>query len=230
MALLTKSVFRVEKKYEISLVEAVRIRAMLDVCLKQDVNNKSDGYLVRSLYFDTVYNDDLLDKESGLEFRHKIRLRLYNPNAEKVSLERKAKQGQFQYKQSLIISRKQAEDMMNCNYDFLSELNDPFANELHYIMTANLYRPKVLIEYNRRAYVVEENNTRITIDSDIGATFGTLDIFDNEVAFTRFLIPTVLEVKYNNFLFDYVKDIVNVTNKLETSVSKYTIACRNSYI
>ncbi len=229
MVLLEKSVFRVEKKYELSLVETARIRAVLDACLKQDVNNGIAGYSVRSLYFDTVYNDDLLDKESGLEYRHKIRLRTYNPNSEKVSIERKAKQGQFQYKQSLLISREQAENMMNCNYDFLKEMENPFANELYYIMTTSLYRPKVLIEYKRRAYVVEENSIRITLDSDIGATFGTLDLFDNVVAFTHFLVPTVLEVKYNNFLLDYVKDIVNMADKLEISVSKYAIACRNSY-
>lgn len=228
--MLEKTVFRVEKKYELSLVETAHLRALLDSCLIQDVNNEIDGYNVRSLYFDTIYNDDLLDKESGLEFRQKIRLRIYNSNPDKVCLERKSKQGQFQYKQSLMVTRQQAEDMMNSKYGFLNVIDNPFANELYYIMTLRLYRPKVLIEYKRLAYVVEENSTRITLDTNIGATVGTLDIFDNDAAYTRLNIPTVLEVKYNNFLLDYVKDIVNMANKLEISVSKYALACRNSYL
>ena len=74
--------------------------------------------------------------------------------------------------------------------------------------------------------MLEENNTRVTFDSDIRATESSFDIFDSNLC----LYPvystekTVLEVKYNHFLLSYIKDIINSVDKIETSVSKYCLA------
>ena len=39
----------------------------------------------------------------------------------------------------------------------------------------------------------------------------------------------VLEVKFNGFLLDYIKDMLNEVNKSELSVSKYMLARQASY-
>ena len=39
----------------------------------------------------------------------------------------------------------------------------------------------------------------------------------------------VLEVKYNGFLLDYIKGIINSIDKSELSVSKYVLARQNAY-
>ena len=89
-----------------------------------------------------------------------------------------------------------------------------------------MYRPKCIIEYKRKAYIVDENNTRVTFDSDIRATESSFDIFDDNLCMYPVygMERAVLEVKYNNFLLSYIKDIVNSVDKSETSVSKYCLA------
>ena len=42
-----------------------------------DSHNQEEGYLVRSLYFDTLDDRDFCEKEAGVEIRRKIRLRVY---------------------------------------------------------------------------------------------------------------------------------------------------------
>lgn len=220
-------VTRVENKYEINEFTAMSLKGILCKTLTEDSYNTDDGYMVRSLYFDTFYNNDYFDKEDGLEHRRKIRLRTYDPNAQFLKLELKQKEGEYQHKYSLTIPRSIAQRLVNGDYEGLKELNNDFANELYNIMQANLYRPKCIVEYKRLAYIVKENNTRITIDSDLRSSESDMDIFNPSLSLNPVTSKTILEVKYNNFLLSYVKDIIDSTNKSQTSASKY---CMSRYI
>ena len=68
-------VFREEKKFLISVEEFLKKSHQLDQVLLQDKHNGTHGYMIRSLYFDTVYDGDYFDKLAGIETRRKIRLR-----------------------------------------------------------------------------------------------------------------------------------------------------------
>lgn len=220
-------VTRVEKKYEIDTFTAMNLKNILCKTLTQDSHNTKDGYRVRSLYFDTLYNNDYFDKEDGLEYRRKIRLRTYNPKAEFLKLELKQKEGEYQRKYSLTIPKNIAQRLIDGHYEALKELNNNLADMLYTIMQTNLYRPKCIVEYKRLAYIVKENNTRITIDSDLKSSESNMDIFNPSLSLNRVTGKTILEVKYNNFLLSYVKDIIDSTNKSQTSASKY---CMSRYI
>ena len=51
----------------------------LDRVLERDPNgDENNEYHIRSLYFDTIYNDALLDKLDGVKNRDKYRIRIYN--------------------------------------------------------------------------------------------------------------------------------------------------------
>lgn len=73
-----KQVFRKEIKYVILKSEFYRIRKHLDVLMKKDKHCDIDGYMVRSLYFDSLYNRDLYDTLDGNMEKQKIRLRIYS--------------------------------------------------------------------------------------------------------------------------------------------------------
>jgi hypothetical protein len=180
--------------------------------------------MVRSLYFDTFYNNDYMDKENGIENRRKIRLRMYDPKSNTIKLELKEKFGSSQIKRSISITKDIALKLMKGNYSCLRTLQNDFADELFYIMQTEFYRPKCVVEYNRLAYIVPENNIRITIDRDLKATEANMDIFSSSLNLYPVSSEIVLEVKYNNFLLDYVKDIINIIDKSETSMSKYCIS------
>ena len=221
---------RVEKKYEINVFTAMSLKNILCKTLVQDSYNKDDGYMVRSLYFDTLYNNDYFDKEDGLEYRRKIRLRTYDPKAQFLKLELKQKEGEYQHKYSLTKPKSIAQRLIEGHYEVLKELNNDFADRLYTIMQTNLYRPKCIVEYNRLAYIVKENNTRITIDSDLKSSESNIDIFNPSLSLNPVTSKTILEVKYNNFLLSYVKDIIDSVNKSQTSASKYCMSRFISYL
>ena len=223
-------VTRVEKKYEIDPFTAMNLKNILCKTLTQDSHNTNGGYRVRSLYFDTLYNNDYFDKEDGLEYRRKIRLRTYNPKSEFLKLELKQKEGEYQHKYSLTIPKNIGQRLIDGHYEVLKELNNNLADRLYTIMQTNLYRPKCIVEYKRLAYIVKENNTRITIDSDLKSSESNMDIFNPSLSLNSVTGKTILEVKYNNFLLSYVKDIIDSTNKSQTSASKYCMSRHISYL
>ena len=110
-------VSRREIKYQISPHEIAGLKRRLASIMRCDRHNGRDGYLVRSLYFDTPFDTDYEDKIDGYNERQKIRLRLYDPQEDTVKLELKEKKGTVQRKRSLILNREEAEQMI-CGIDF----------------------------------------------------------------------------------------------------------------
>ncbi len=192
----------------------------------EDPNNGISGYNVRSLYFDTLYNNDYQEKIDGIGTRKKIRLRVYDPDSSYAMLEMKQKQGDAQKKRSLKIDREDAKSMINGNYSVLLKYADSFATECYGYMTMKLYRPKAIVEYHRKAFIARENKTRITLDSHIVATETNHDIFSENLSVSPVLdvFNAVLEVKYNGFLLSYIKDVLQLADKSPLAVSKYCLA------
>ena len=219
-------VLRKEKKFVLSNVVSTNLSNFCSKILREDQNNKDEGYCVRSLYFDTYCNGDYEQKLAGDELRKKIRLRIYSTDDEFAKLEMKQKQNDNQRKRSLSVSRAHAKQLIDGDFSCLLTYDNKFALELYNVMTMEMYRPKCVIEYKRKAYMVEENSTRVTFDSDIRATECNYDIFDKDLCLYPVygMEKVVLEVKYNNFLLSYIKDIINSVDKIETSVSKYCLA------
>lgn len=219
-------VFRQERKFLINSIQVSQIGHQLSLVMNEDKHNYGEGYLVRSLYFDTIDDNDFEDKEDGVELRKKIRLRCYGPNASFALLEMKQKQGSNQKKRSLKMERYDAQQLIAGNYGILLKYHDPFALELYGLMQIQCYRPKVVVEYRRRAFIAKENKIRITLDHHITATESNFDIFSSTLLQNSVLQPSlaVLEVKYNGFLLSYIKDIIQNCNEIETSVSKYCIS------
>ena len=74
------------KKYLITYENYLKSKNYFLQVLHPDSHNKIDGYTIRSLYFDTVNDDDFYNKIDGLETRRKIRIRIYDPDDEKITM------------------------------------------------------------------------------------------------------------------------------------------------
>lgn len=220
-----QQVFRREQKYVLQTAEALRLCAYLEKVLQEDSHNGPGGYAVRSLYFDTMSNRDFHEKEDGADPRSKLRLRCYGPDADFALLEMKQKQGESQRKRSLRVSRGQAQQLAEGRYSCLLEMDDPFAKECFAVLHMCAYRPKAIVTYNRKAFVLRENRTRVTLDSQIRATESSGRLFDPSLSLYPVLDSslTVLEIKYNGFLLSYVQDAVNRANRSTEAVSKYAL-------
>lgn len=150
-------VFREEKKYLIGMAEALQRSHLLGQIMQEDPHNGVHGYRIRSLYFDTVYDEDYHEKLAGIETRRKIRLRCYDPAAGYAMLEMKQKQGASQLKRSLRVTREVAQRLITGDYTPLLQSREAFAAECYALMQSRCYRPKAIVEYDRKAFIAKEN-------------------------------------------------------------------------
>ena len=117
------------------------------------------------------------------------------------------------------------------DYAPLLRYPDPFAAECYGLMQTRCYRPRVIVEYQRLAFIARENNIRITFDHTINAAAASLALFDPQLSLMPVMgrSQAVLEVKYNGFLLSYIKDMLGDLERSELSVSKYCMARQLSY-
>lgn len=219
-------VSRRELKYLITRQEMYRMKPRLSAILAADEHSGREGYRVRSLYFDSLYDTDFEDKVDGYDNRRKIRLRVYNTQDETVKLELKEKTGSAQRKRSLLLNREEAERMVRGDYLFLMERQETLARQLYTFLVTKCYRPKCIVEYDRVAYFRRENDIRVTFDQNIRATEANFNLFDDGLILYPVAHPNevTLEVKYRGFMYGHVKRVLNQANRMQISNSKYCLA------
>ncbi len=219
----TLVVSRREMKYPVNFAQYASLSELLQNMLIEDKNNGMEGYKVRSLYFDTHINTDFYQKLDGDEERKKIRIRTYDCDAQNMKLELKRKQGDYQKKTSVLISREDANQIIKRNYDVLLKYDSSAVEEIYNIMKVNCLRPVVMIEYKRKAYIHPINKIRLTLDSEIFSSEMDYDIFSKKPAFfpVNDEYYSVLEVKYDGFLFGWIEEMLRNYGLNRESYSKY---------
>lgn len=223
-------VARTENKYTLDEVTAARLRAALDMVMQRDAMGGVDGYMVRSLYFDTPFDADYHDKIDGFEERQKVRLRIYSPDDKTAKLELKRKVGKYQWKKTLTVTRDDALLLVAGQYSALQEkLDSPFGKKLLSMMERQAYIPATMVEFRRLAYVTAIENTRITFDTKLRASQSILDLYARSPGYHPILHPVILEVKYTNILASHIKTVLRLADELPVSVSKYCLARQISF-
>lgn len=225
------TVLRREEKYALSIQEALCYADRFSALLQPDHFSRNGSYAVRSLYFDTADDKDFFDKLNEQNLRRKVRLRIYSPSDTTAKLELKQKENIYQKKRSLSIKRADAHALINGNFSVLLKYSSPFSAEMFSIMTEECYRPKSIVEYQRRAFMAKENNIRITFDSQICATESNFDLFSPNLPLSPILdsSKTILEVKYDQFMLGYISDIISQIDRRSYSSSKYCLSRKLGY-
>ena len=215
-------VFRHEYKYAISYEEMLRLREKLNNLLEIDRN--PNGYMIRSLYFDSLNDIDYYEKLDGLVNRKKIRIRIYEPNPKIIKLELKSKYDYHQQKESLIITKEEAIELIKENYSVLLNHKEEIASKIYMILTTNCYKPKVIIEYQRIAYTTR-NGTRITFDYEIKKSNQIETFFNENIDYYKLTNPQniVLEIKFDRFLEPYISSVLGNYIARKESISKYVM-------
>ncbi len=217
--------FRHEYKHEISLSDLVTLTSRFNAALKADEHAGVDGsYLITSLYFDDLRDSALMDKINGVDNRDKFRLRRYGSDLEHIKLEKKSKRNSLCLKASEPISRSDVERIINGDIDFL--LEGPMLYQELYSRMRTGHAPKTIVAYTRRAYTFPAGNVRVTLDYDLRTSSNPNAFFDIAVP----LIPargntTLLEVKWDEFLPDFIANLIYIPGRHTGSFSKYA-QCR----
>lgn len=222
---------RHELKFYINQLEYEVLSRVLDRVLSRDPNgDENNEYHIRSLYFDTIFNDAVLDKVNGVKNRDKYRIRIYNYSDEFIRMECKTKVGSLISKRSLAIPKLLAEQLIAGDPTGLERTHSGLLRDVYREMKLNLLRPVVIVDYVREAYLHPAEEVRITFDKQLHTGLGSTDLFNP-------YIPTVspfnhnhviLEVKYNRVMPSYIRDILctYVHSAQNSAISKY-VWCRN---
>ena len=114
-----------------------------------------------------------------------------------------------------------AQRIIDGDYSVLLEYDNDLAKRL-YVYLMEGYRPKVIIEYDRIAYITS-TTTRITFDFNIKRSCDFEKFFTNEINYYDVVDgkDVVLEVKFDRFLEPYISKILNNYVGRYQSVSKY---------
>ena len=160
--------------------------------------------------------------------RKKLRLRIYDINSDLAKIEIKNKIDYHQLKESLVIDKKLANDIINGEYSGLLNIDNDLAKKIYTLLQSG-YRPKVIIEYDRAAYITK-TTTRITFDYNIKKSHDFDKFYTNDINYFELTNPNdvVLEVKFDRFLEPYIGDILEKYTNRYQSVSKYVMG-RNDY-
>lgn len=215
-------------KYYINVFDYLALRQKVSSLLTLDENSTSaDGYGISSLYFDGIHNHSLFDKNNGVFQREKYRIRIYNGSDQKISLERKSKYGDFICKESAPLTYPEYKAILDGDPDVLANKTHPLLIDFYAALKYRGFLPKVIVDYIREAYIYEHGNVRITFDKRLAAGVNGIDLFDENLIYEEMLLPeqTILEVKFDQFLPDSIRQIVQPEKIVRSAISKYVI-CR----
>lgn len=227
MDLKTKK-FRHEMKYYLHVFEYLSLRQKISTLLSLDRNSlNEEGYGIRSLYFDGMHSHSLYDKNDGVFNREKYRIRIYNGSDAKISLERKSKYGDFICKESAPLTRADYDAILKGKIEVLANQEHPLIQDFYAGLCYRNFQPVVIVDYIREAYIYEPGNVRITFDKRMSASVNTVDLFDPQLILEEVLLPeqTILEVKFDEFLPDVIRQLVQPEKFVRSAISKY-VMCR----
>ncbi|AEY64558.1 polyphosphate polymerase domain-containing protein [Clostridium sp. BNL1100] len=219
---------RHEIKHEISTTDYIALQHRLKFIAQKDQNvDESGRYKIRSLYFDNVDDKALKEKIIGLNNREKFRIRYYNGDTRYIKLEKKGKINGLCYKKSTRLTMGQCEQIINGDIKWMGFSGDPLLLELYTKMNFQQLRPRTLVDYIREPYIYKPGNVRITFDSGIKTGLNSKELFNQQSAAMNVhnLNKIILEVKFDEFLPEIIRDIIQLGQRQNSAFSKYA-ACR----
>ena len=219
-------VFRHEWKHEINLSDMITLRQRLRAVTQPDEHAIDGKYEIRSLYFDSLSDKALREKLDGVNIREKFRIRCYNDDTSCIHLEKKYKQGNLGSKTSTSLTKEEAQAIADDRYDWMLQHESPLVQELYTKITAQGLRPKTIVDYTREPYIYPLGNVRITMDYNIRTGLFQTDFLNPDFPTIPIGEPIIiLEVKWDEWLPDIIRDAIQLRGRHSTSFSKYA-ACR----
>ena len=215
--------YRVENKYLVSDADLKILEARMKVVMQQDIHQIGDCYEIRSLYFDDVMDSCMDENESGIDQRKKYRIRIYGSSADVVHLEIKEKTRGLTKKNACDLTEEECNQIINDTLSLRLDERKPF-NQLQMQMRCANMQPKVIIAYERTAFVHPTGNVRVTFDRNIMASRKCDEFFEERITGMVPILPKgmhVLEVKYDELLPDYIAKQLEIGSLQRIAFSKY---------
>ena len=224
--------YRHEMKYLVSDRQVVLLKERLRILAGADAHASGTGrYFVRSLYFDDFRNSCFLENQDGTDPREKFRIRIYNCSDSRISLECKRKEHGKTLKTACLLSREEADRLIRGDHISPAEADEPLLRKFLIWKEERLLRPAVVTDYVRYPFVYPGGNVRVTFDVNISAARAGGPFYAPDLP-RKPVLPAgmqLLEVKYDEFLPDFLYQGMQLNNLQWTSFSKYYL-CRKALL
>ena len=221
-----KAKYRHEWKHEINAGDRIAIRQRLRAVAQADPHAVNGQYRIRSLYFDDPKDRALREKIDGVNMREKFRIRYYNDDTSIIHLEKKCKVNGLCSKFSAPLTPEEARSIAEGETCWMRDCDRPLLQELYVKMQNRRLEPKVIVDYTREPFIYGPGNVRVTIDYDIRTGLGGTDFLNPEcTTIPAADDPIILEVKWDEYLPDIIRDAVDLKGRRASAFSKYA-ACR----
>ena len=214
--------YRHEIKHEINYADRLVLLSRLNAVMKPDEHSIGGKYQVRSLYFDTPEDKALREKIDGVNLREKFRIRYYNGDTSYIVLEKKSKINGLCRKESCRLIKEEAQRIADGNTAFLAASKTPLLLEFYSKTKTQRLQPKTIVDYTRDAFYFGPGNVRVTIDHDIRTGAFRTDFLDPKtITLPAGESPIILEVKWDAYLPDIIREAVSLPCRRAAAFSKY---------
>ena len=222
---LKKKKYRNEWKYSEDETDLEVVKKRISNVFTRDSHAKESGkYEIHSLYFDDYKDTCARENVAGEGKRFKYRIRYYGNNSSKLWLEKKEKYNSFCHKRKCSLTVDEYYALVQGNvWEIFWESNNRLLKEFCIDIITKRFVPRVIINYEREAFVEKIMNIRITFDYNVSAS-GQVERF-LQGDYLRIPIlekkKHVLEVKFDDVLPSHVKNVLQANMLGQRSFSKY---------
>lgn len=222
--------FRHELKFMVTESQLYELENRLSNFLPIDVNQQDDYYTITSIYFDNIYDSCLQENIDGKDHRSKYRIRIYGHSHSLIKLEKKEKVHLMTKKTAVAITIEECKQLLLGNYYFYEKFSKE-KEKLFLEMKIKGLLPKSIVEYDRSTYVYPIGNVRITFDRNIRGTKNIHDFWNEKINELPLLEKDIhiLEVKYDEFLPQFIYMLLDIESLQRTSFSKYAYSRKFDY-
>lgn len=219
--------YRHEWKHAISKSDMLTIRQRMRAIARPDPHAVNGRYLIRSLYLDNLNDKALREKIDGVNRREKWRIRYYNLDPDSViHLEKKSRLNGLGTKYSATLTKEEAQRITDGDIEWMMECESGLVRELYSKMKSQGLRAKTIVDYTREPFIYEAGNVRVTLDYDIRTGMQCTDFLNPKcVTLPAGDAPILMEVKWDAFLPDIIRDAVQLPGRRAEAFSKYA-QCR----
>ncbi|MCB8989072.1 MAG: polyphosphate polymerase domain-containing protein [Chloroflexota bacterium] len=226
---------RFELKYLISLKQAEQFKSGLRAYLVPDEHGNNNGrYSLTSLYYDSPNLRCYWEKENGIKFRRKLRMRRYETGEllteeTPVFLEIKQRIDRVTQKRRAVLPYGDALRLCNDRQlpDNMDEKDKAVIEEIFVFLWQYNLRPMSIIRYDRQAFMGTEYDIGLRVTFDTMLSFQSHSLHMHEQPSDLPLLPAdlvVMEIKVNERIPYWLTEMIAAHDLPITRISKY---CRS---
>jgi SPX domain protein involved in polyphosphate accumulation len=225
---------RFELKYLITLKQAESLKSVLHAYLLPDEHGENNGrYTVASLYYDSPDLHCFREKQDGIRFRRKLRIRSYEPDRiftdqTRVFVEVKQRVDRVTQKRRAVLTYSDA--LRLCNDRQLPQYggeDKAFIEEVFFFLWQYNLQPASIVRYERQAFIgtMYDIGLRVTFDTSLSFQAHPLYLHDQKASLPMLSANwAVMEIKVNDRIPRWLTEMIAGHNLQMQRISKY---CRS---